>query len=83
MATKPEIVDESGDNYKFGFVTDIDSEVIPKGLNEDIIRLISEKKEEPQWLLESRLKAYRKWTTMTDDTLQMCVWKHRCASRRR
>ena len=68
MATKPEIVDESGDNYKFGFVTDIDSEVIPKGLNEDIIRLISEKKEEPQWLLESRLKAYRKWTTMTEPT---------------
>ena len=44
MSNKPEIIDESGDKYKFGFVTDIDSEVVPKGLNEDIIRLISQKK---------------------------------------
>ena len=66
MGNKPEIKDESGDNYKFGFVTDIDTEVMPKGLNEDIIRLISQKKEEPEWLLESRLKAYRKWQTMIE-----------------
>ena len=68
MTTKPEIMDESGDNYKFGFVTDIDTEIVPKGLNEDIIKLISQKKEEPEWLLESRLKAYRKWQTMVEPT---------------
>ena len=68
MTTKPEIKDESGDNYKFGFITDIDTEIVPKGLNEDIIKLISQKKEEPEWLLESRLKAFRKWQTMTEPT---------------
>ena len=50
--------------YEFGFVTDIETDFAPKGLNEDIIRLISAKKEEPEWLLEFRLKAYRKWLTM-------------------
>src|SRR2546421_11343729 len=45
--------------YKYGFVTDIESEVVPPGLNEDVIRLISAKKEEPEWMLEWRLKAYR------------------------
>jgi Fe-S cluster assembly protein SufB len=50
--------------YKYGFVTDIDTEVIPKGLNEDIVRLISAKKEEPEWMLEFRLKAFRHWLTM-------------------
>jgi len=50
--------------YEHGFVTDIESEVTPKGLNEDTIRLISAKKSEPEWLLELRLAAYRKWLTM-------------------
>jgi len=50
--------------YEHGFVTDIESEVTPKGLNEDAIRLISAKKSEPEWLLELRLAAYRKWLTM-------------------
>jgi Fe-S cluster assembly protein SufB len=50
--------------YKYGFVTDIETDVIPKGLNEDVIRLISARKEEPQWLLEFRLKAFRHWQTM-------------------
>jgi len=50
--------------YKFGFVTDIETEVIPKGLNEDVVRLISAKKEEPEWMLEFRLKAFRHWQTM-------------------
>ena len=68
MSSLPNIADESGDNYKFGFVTDIASDIAPKGLNEDIIRLISQKKEEPEWLLDSRLKAYRKWLTMTEPT---------------
>jgi Fe-S cluster assembly protein SufB len=52
--------------YKYGFVTDIDADVAPKGLNEDIIRLISAKKEEPEWLLEWRLKAFRGWRKMTE-----------------
>jgi len=54
--------------YRHGFVTDIDSDVAPKGLNEDTIRLISLKKGEPEWLLEFRLKAYRHWLTMTEPT---------------
>jgi Fe-S cluster assembly protein SufB len=52
--------------YKYGFVTDIESELAPAGLNEDIIRLISEKKGEPAWMLDWRLKAYRQWTGMTE-----------------
>ena len=53
-------------DYKYGFVTDIESDKAPKGLNEDIIRLISSKKNEPSWLLEWRLKAYRHWLTMKE-----------------
>jgi Fe-S cluster assembly protein SufB len=52
--------------YKFGFVTDIESDTAPKGLNEAVIRLISLKKGEPEWLLEWRLKAYRHWLTMKE-----------------
>ena len=54
--------------YKYGFVTDIESDDVPPGLNEDIIRLISRKKGEPAFLLEWRLKAYRHWLTMTEPT---------------
>ena len=54
--------------YKYGFVTDIETDAVPPGLNEDVIRLISEKKEEPEWLLEWRLKAYRHWLTMVEPT---------------
>jgi Fe-S cluster assembly protein SufB len=54
--------------YGAGFVTDIESETVPVGLSEDVIRLISEKKGEPEWLLEWRLKAYRHWLTMTEPT---------------
>ena len=50
--------------YEHGFVTDVEQEFIPKGLNEDIIRLISAKKDEPQWLLDFRLDAFRKWQKM-------------------
>jgi len=57
--------------YKFGFYTDIETDVIPKGLNEDVIRMISEKKQEPDWMLEFRLKAYRHWLTM-----KMPRWAH-------
>lgn len=59
------------DDYKYGFVTEIEMEDFPKGLNEDVIRLISKKKEEPSWLLEFRLEAYRHWLTMT-----MPTWAH-------
>jgi Fe-S cluster assembly protein SufB len=52
--------------YKYGFVTDIEADVAPKGLNEDIIRLISAKKQEPEWLLEWRLKAFRGWQKMSE-----------------
>src|SRR5216110_1414872 len=54
--------------YKYGFVTDIESDVAPPGLNEDIVRLISHKKEEPEWLLEWRLKALRHWQAMKEPT---------------
>jgi len=56
--------------YKHGFVTEIESDIAPKGLNEDIIRLISTKKNEPEWLLSFRLKAYQKWLTMTEPEWQ-------------
>ncbi len=52
--------------YKYGFTSDIETEVFPKGLNEDIIRRLSAKKEEPEWLLEFRLKAYRHWLTLEE-----------------
>src|SRR6266480_4674714 len=52
--------------YKYGWVTDIESETIPRGLTEDTVRLISAKKDEPEWLLEFRLKAYRNWLTMKE-----------------
>jgi len=68
MAQKPNIEDLSGDKYKYGFTTDIAVESVPKGLNEDIIRLISKKKNEPDWLLERRLKAYKHWLTLTEPT---------------
>ncbi len=52
--------------YKYGFVTDIESDLAPKGLSEDIVRFISAKKNEPEWMLEWRLKAYRYWLTLAD-----------------
>ena len=69
MSTSTEVVQElAGRAYKYGFVTDIEQEVVPRGLSEDVVRLISEKKGEPAWLLEWRLKAYRVWRTMTEPT---------------
>ncbi|MCU0617826.1 MAG: Fe-S cluster assembly protein SufB [Gemmatimonadaceae bacterium] len=52
--------------YQYGFTTDIESDTLPPGLNEDVVRFISAKKQEPEWLLEWRLKAYRRWLTMTE-----------------
>ncbi len=54
--------------YKYGFSTDIETEDFPKGLSEDVIRLISQKKDEPEWLLDYRLKSYRHWLTLTEPT---------------
>lgn len=56
----------SADKYKYGFETDIESNTAPKGLNEDVIRFISAVKKEPEWLLDFRLKAFKKWQTMTE-----------------
>jgi Fe-S cluster assembly protein SufB len=61
-----EQVKSVGDKYKYGFVTDIDLDFAPKGLSEDIVRFISAKKEEPEWLLEWRLKSYRHWLEMPE-----------------
>lgn len=67
MADKNEILEEHiSSEYKYGFVTDIDTEFAPKGLNEDIVRFISKKKNEPEWMLEYRLKAFRHWLTLEE-----------------
>ena len=68
MAEKQDdIIQEVTNNeYKWGFTTDIDTETIPKGLNEDVVRLISRKKNEPEWLLEFRLNAFRRWQQMKE-----------------
>src|SRR6516225_4152101 len=69
MSTSTETIEQLANReYKYGFVTDVETETIPKGLSEDIVRLISQKKNEPDWLLEWRLKAYRLWLTMKEPT---------------
>lgn len=57
--------------YEFGFTTNVDTEIIDKGLSEDVVRLISQKKDEPEWLLDFRLKAFRHWQTMEEP-----IWGH-------
>lgn len=72
MSDQDKILNElTQSEYKYGFYTDIDTDTIPKGLNEDVIRMISQKKSEPEWLLEFRLKAYRQWEKM-----KMPHWPH-------
>lgn len=72
MQESNEILNEvTTSDYKYGFVTDIDTEVIHRGLDEEIVRIISAKKKEPAWLLEFRLKAFRHW-----QTLEMPTWAH-------
>ncbi len=72
MSDQDKILSEvTGSDYKFGFHTAIETETIPKGLNEDVVRIISAKKEEPEWLTEFRLKAFRHWKTM-----KMPDWAH-------
>src|SRR5687767_6409889 len=71
MSTATETIEQLATReYKYGFVTDVESETIPKGLSEDVVRLISQKKGEPEWLLEWRLKAYRLWLTMKEPNWQ-------------
>jgi Fe-S cluster assembly protein SufB len=65
-ASTETLEDYTKSDYKYGFTSDIETELIPKGLNEDTIRLISSKKEEPQWLLDWRLKAFKHWETLTE-----------------
>ncbi|MGE3512895.1 MAG: Fe-S cluster assembly protein SufB, partial [Vicinamibacterales bacterium] len=69
MSTSEQIIqDLATQEYKYGFFTDIEAETVPPGLSEDVVRLISAKKNEPEWLLEWRLKAYRTWLTMSEPT---------------
>jgi Fe-S cluster assembly protein SufB len=64
--TIDDVAEISGDKYKYGFVSDIETEFAPKGLSEDIVRYISARKGEPDWLLQWRLEAYRRWLTMDE-----------------
>jgi len=69
MSTSTETIEQLATReYKYGFFTDIETETLPPGLNEDVIRTISAKKREPEWLLDFRLKAYRAWLTMREPT---------------
>lgn len=65
QSSEKTIHDATNSEYKYGFTSDIDTEIVPPGLNEDVVRFISEKKGEPEWLLDFRLKAYRYWKTLT------------------
>ncbi|HLF20672.1 MAG TPA: Fe-S cluster assembly protein SufB [Bacteroidota bacterium] len=68
MSTETNTIEQlANKEYKYGFVTDVEQETIPKGLNEDVIHLISLKKNEPEWMLEWRLKAYKHWLTLEQD----------------
>ena len=71
MSDAAQTVEAISSDYRWGFVTDIESDSAPPGLSEDIIRFISAKKEEPQWLLDWRLKAYRTWCEMQEPN-----WAH-------
>src|SRR5690242_6514334 len=69
MSTATQTIEELAKReYQYGFETNVEADAAPRGLNEDIIRLISAKKEEPAWLLEWRLQAFRLWTTMKEPT---------------
>src|SRR5262249_22314411 len=69
MSTSTKVIQDLADrDYRYGFVTDVEQEALPRGLDENVVRLISAKKGEPEWLLEWRLKAYRTWLTMKEPT---------------
>jgi Fe-S cluster assembly protein SufB len=69
-AIQREIQELTSREYQYGFVTDLETDVAPRGLNEDVIRLISSKKNEPDWMLDWRLQAYRHWLTLTEPSWQ-------------
>jgi Fe-S cluster assembly protein SufB len=69
-ATTKVFEDLAAQDYKYGFVTDVEQDIVPKGLDEDVVRLISGKKGEPEWLLDWRLKAFRAWQKMTEPAWQ-------------
>ncbi|HEY5320434.1 MAG TPA: Fe-S cluster assembly protein SufB [Galbitalea sp.] len=73
-AISAEVRDLANQDYRYGFVTDIDADLAPRGLNEDIIRLISTKKDEPGWLLEWRLRSFRHWVTMAEPNWQQVTY---------
>ena len=69
MSNEQQIIDSNlNKDYEYGFVSDIESDTIPPGLNEEVIRTISKKKEEPQWLLDWRLKAFSLWKKSPEPT---------------
>ena len=71
MSTSTSVIEQlANTEYKYGFVTDVEQDIAPKGLSDDVIRMISAKKEEPAWLLEWRLRAFRVWQKMTEPTWQ-------------
>jgi Fe-S cluster assembly protein SufB len=71
MAEEVDIIDQVvSQEYKYGFTTNIEMDTAPKGLTEDTIRFISAKKNEPEWMLEYRLKAYKHWLTMPEPNWQ-------------
>ena len=69
-AVPSDVAELASQEYQYGFVTDIDTDVVPPGLNEDVIALIASKKNEPEWLLEWRLRSYRHWLTLAEPTWQ-------------
>jgi len=70
LSQNPEVESRLGQEYKYGFVSPIEAETVPAGLSEDVVRLISSKKHEPEWMLDWRLSAYRRWRTMKEPTWQ-------------
>jgi Fe-S cluster assembly protein SufB len=68
--------DVADSDYKYGWFTDVESDTVPKGLDEDVIRLISAKKDEPEWMLAWRLKAFRHWKTLAADEEKYPRWAH-------
>ena len=72
MSNDQKIIDQAiNREYEYGFVTDIEQDIIPPGLNEDVVRIISDKKNEPKWLLDWRLKAFKRWKKMKNPKWSM------------
>ena len=69
-AVSTDVRELASQEYQYGFTTDIDTELIPRGLSEDVIRLISAKKNEPEWMLDWRLQSYRHWLTLDEPSWQ-------------